>query len=84
MDHRDVAPELVGVLGLALYSLLQLPFTVAAGRLMFSAQVSLADVLASSLRLLSRAILARCLALLLLAGGTLLVVVAPLVAARAL
>jgi len=82
--HRDAPSGLVAALGIALYSLLQLPFTVAAGRLMFSAQVTLGEVLRSSLRLLYRTTLARCLAMLLIAGGTLLVIAAPLVIARAL
>ncbi|HET7545464.1 MAG TPA: hypothetical protein VFK05_36605 [Polyangiaceae bacterium] len=82
--HRELSPVFVGIVGLALYSLLQLPFTVAAGRLMFSARVSLAEVLASSLRLLFRATLARCLALLLIVGGTSVVILAPLALARAL
>ena len=51
---------------------------------MFSAQVSLGEVLRSSLGLLFRGSLARCLALLLIAGGTSLVVIAPLAIARAL
>jgi len=82
--HSGVSAAWVGVLGVVLFSLLQLPFTVAAGRLMFSADVSLALVLTSSLRLLYRAILARCLALLLIVGGTLIVIPAPLVVARVL
>lgn len=82
--HSEVSSVLVGVLALALYSLLQLPFTVAAGRLMFSAQVSLDEVLRSSLRLLLRAMRARCLAALLLAVGTSLVILAPIAVARAL
>jgi hypothetical protein len=82
--YSDAPPAVVGVVGIALYSLLQLPFTVAAGRLMFNAQVSLAEVLRASLRLLVRASLARCLALLWLAGGTSLVITAPLVVARTL
>lgn len=82
--HAEVAPELVAVLAVALFSLVQLPFTLAAGRLMFTAQVSLREVLLSSLRLLYRATLARLLALLLIAGGSLIVIAAPLVIARAL
>jgi hypothetical protein len=82
--HHDAPPALVGVLGSVLFSLSQLPFTVAAGRLMFSAQVSLAEVLTTSARLLFRAIRARCLALLLIAGGISLVIAAPLTVARAL
>jgi hypothetical protein len=82
--QRDVSPGLVGALGIGLYSLLQLPFTVAAGRLMFSAQVSLAEVLTASLRLLFRACLVRGLALLLIAFGSLLVIVTPFAVARAL
>jgi hypothetical protein len=82
--HSEVSPVLVGVLAVVLFSLLQLPFTVAAGRLMFSAQVSLTEVLSSSLRLLFRASLARALALLLIAGGASLVILAPLAIARAL
>src|SRR6478735_1496814 len=82
--YSDVSPALVGVLGVALYSLLQLPFTVAAGRLMFNDRVSLAEVLSSSLRLLYRASVARLLALLLLIGGTSIVLAAPLAVARAL
>jgi len=82
--HWEVSPAWVGVLGVALYSLLQLPFTIAAGRLMFSADVSLRLVLSSAVRLLYRATLARCLALLLIGGGTLIVIGAPLVVARSL
>jgi hypothetical protein len=84
LSYIELPPAFVGVVGVALYSLLQLPFTVAAGRLMFNAQVSLAEVLGASLRLLVRASLARCVALLLLAGGTALVVTAPLAVARSL
>jgi hypothetical protein len=82
--HWELSPVWVGVLGVALFSVLQLPFTVAAGRLMFSADVSVGLVLSSSLRLLYRATLARCLALLLMAGGTMIVIALPLVGARAL
>lgn len=82
--HWGVSPVWVGLLGVALFSLLQLPFTVAAGRLMFSADVSPGLVVSSSARLLFRMLIARCLALLLVAGGTLIVIVAPLVVARAL
>jgi hypothetical protein len=82
--HCEVSQALVAVLGIVLFSLLQLPFTVAAGRLMFSAHVSLAQVLSSSLRLLYRATVARCLALLLLVLGASIVVAAPLAVARAL
>jgi hypothetical protein len=82
--QSGVSPVLVGALGVALYSLLQLPFTVAAGRLMFNARVSLSEVLKASLRLLFRASLARCLALLLIVSGSSLVIIAPLVLARAL
>jgi hypothetical protein len=82
--HWHVSPVWVGTLGIALFSLLQLPFTIAAGRLMFSAEVSLGQVLGSSLRLLYRSILARCLALLLFAGGAAIVIAVPFVIARAL
>src|SRR6478609_7309039 len=82
--YIDVSPVLVGALGFLLYSLVQLPFTIAAGRLMFSARVSLAEVLLSSLRLLYRATLARGLALLLIARAATIVFAAPLGVARSL
>ena len=71
-----------GGLALVLYSVLQLPFTVAAGRLMFSAEVPLADVIRSSLELLFRICVARLLSLLVLFGGSLLVIPIPIVISR--
>ena len=82
--ERGVDTGLVWVLALASFSLLQLPFTVAAGRLLFSAEVSLRDVLSSSLRLAFRATAARILSLLLFVGGSLIVFAAPFTIARAL
>ena len=72
------------VLAVALFSLLQLPFTVAAGRLMFSADVSLAEVLRASARLSFRLCVVRLWSLLLLFAGSLLVVLTPFAVARGL
>ena len=70
------------LLSLVLYSLLQLPFTVAAGRLMFSTEVPLADVLRASASLFFRICVARLISLLLFFGGSLLAILIPMVVAR--
>jgi len=72
------------VLAVVLSPLLQLPFTVAAGRLMFSADVALAEVIRSSARLLFRICVVRLWSLLVLFGGSLLVILIPLAVARGL
>ena len=82
--RREVPVALVCALALALFSLLQLPFTIAAGRLMFNAELPLRDVSSSSLRLLFRSCMARFTALLLIAGGSSLVVLAPIAIVRSL
>lgn len=73
-----------GGLALVLYSVLQLPFTVAAGRLMFSAEVPLAEVIRTSLKLLFRICVARLISLVVVCGGSLLVILIPVVLARGL
>ena len=72
------------VLALVLAPVLQLPFTVAAGRLMFSADVALAEVIRTSARLLFRICIARLWSLLVLFGGSLIVILIPLAVARGL
>ena len=84
LSSRGVPDIWVCALAVVLFAVLQLPFTVAAGRLMFSAELSLRDVFSTSLRLAFRALAARFLGALLLGGGALLVVAAPLAIARAL
>jgi hypothetical protein len=81
---RGVPDVWVWILAVILFALLQLPFTVAAGRLMFSAELSMGEVLSASLRLMFRACGARFLAALLLGGGSLLVVAVPVAIARGL
>jgi hypothetical protein len=81
---HGVADVWVWALAVVLFSVLQLPFTVAAGRLMFSAELTLREVLSASARLALRALVARFLAALLICGGALLVVLAPIAIARAL
>lgn len=84
--HSGVASAQIWgcVLALVLSPLLQLPFTVAAGRLMFSAEVGLAEVLRASARLLFRIVVVRLLSLLVLLGGSLIVILVPLAIARGL
>ena len=84
LDHAGVDPILLWLTVLTLFSLLQLPFTVAAGRLLFNADVTVGEVLRASARLLFRACMSRSLALLLLIGGVMTVVGAPFAIARAL
>jgi hypothetical protein len=72
------------LLAIALFSLLQLPFTVAAGRLMFSPQVSLGEVMRTSARLLFRICIARLSSLYVLFGASLIANVIPLAIARGL
>lgn len=81
---RGVPEGWVWTLAVVLFSALQLPFTVVAGRLMFSRDLSLREVLSASSRLVIRASAARVVALLLLTLGTPLVLTAPLAIARAL
>ncbi|MEO6603191.1 MAG: hypothetical protein ABIQ16_25115, partial [Polyangiaceae bacterium] len=71
-------------LAVVLSPLLQLPFTVAAGRLMFSGDVSLAEVLRTSARLLFRICIVRLWSLLVSFGGSLFVILFPLAVARGL
>lgn len=71
-------------LALVLSPLLQLPFTVAAGRLMFSAEVALPDVLRTSARLLFRTCVVRLLSVLVLIGGSLILILIPLALVRSL
>jgi hypothetical protein len=69
-------------LSILLMPLLQLPFTVAAGRLMFSADVSLGEVLRPSMRLLFRLCVIRLWSSLMLVGGSLVVIGIPIALAR--
>jgi len=71
-------------LAFVLFAVIQLPFTVAAGRLMFSPDVSVRIVLATTWRLLFRGLRARLVGALLVGGGSLLVVLVPFAIARAL
>jgi len=84
LSWRGLPLGWVWLLALALFSLLQLPFTVAAGRLMFSREPSLREVLSTSLRLLPRACLVRIVALCLFSLGSPLLLTLPLAIARAL
>ena len=69
-------------LSLVLFSVLQLPFTVAAGRLMFSHEVPLGEVIRTSAKLFFRMCVARSISLVVLFGGSLLVILIPVVVAR--
>ncbi len=82
--HAALPPAAVCALAVALFSLLQLPFTVAAGRLMFSSDVSLREVLSTSRKLLFRTCVMRLLSLLVLSGAGLIVVLTPFAFVRTL
>ncbi len=82
--HTALPPLAVCALALALFSVLQLPFTVAAGRLMFSADVSLRDVLSTARTLFFRTFAMRLLSWLAIAGGGLIVVLVPFAFVRTL
>lgn len=82
--YLDVPPLWSMLTAALLFPLLQLPFTVAASRLMFSAELGAGEVLRESLRVLVRYTLAQLLGLMLLVGGSLLVVLAPAAAVRSL
>ncbi len=72
------------VAAVVLFPLLQLPFTVAASRLMFSTELGTRDVLSLSAKVLVRYALSQLLGALLLAAAALLVVLTPWGAVRSL
>jgi hypothetical protein len=81
---RDVSTETVWAIAGCLFVLVQVPFTLAASRLMFTETPSLREVLSASAKALVRSILTLIFSVLLLAGGAMLVVLAPVAMARCL
>jgi hypothetical protein len=81
-DDPDVAS--VWALALALFALVQVPFTIAASRLMFAEAPSLREVLAASWKALWRSIWTAVAGALLITAGALTIVFAPAALARCL
>jgi hypothetical protein len=81
---RGVDAEVVWAVAGFLFVLVQIPFTLAASRLMFTEAPSAREVLAASAKALVRSIVALISSLLLIAGGSMLVVLAPAAMARCL